>query len=167
MGTVHYLRGSDHKRRPPNRRRRERTHSRKSESFQAGSVIPFPANRTANGRSELGRRDEPVRARKGNFRPLLVMLALGLIAFGLSGTHEEAWFSYLEVVLGVLGLIEAGSRVQFSRGRRLLLGLGAQMLAILAWIDGARGWLLLWTLAFGFAFMASARKKRERTRLIE
>lgn len=95
------------------------------------------------------------------------MLALGLIAFGLSGMHQQAWFSYLEVVLGVLGLIEAGSRVQFSRGRRLLLGFGAQMIAILAWLDGARGWLLLWTLAFGIAFMASARKKRERLSLLE
>lgn len=175
MGTVHYLRSSDRHRRPTNRRRRAgggskerpRPGLRRETSELRNTVIPFPAHRTALGRTEASSRTEPVRARKERHRPILVMLALGLAAFGLAGMHEQAWFSYLEVVLGVLGLIEAGSRVTFSRGRRFLLGWGAQAVAIGAWLEGARSYALLWTIAFGLAFVASARKRRSRPSFID
>lgn len=100
-------------------------------------------------------------------RPLLLILALGSLVLGLSGIHDVAWLSYLQVVIGLLGVIEASSKVQLSRGRRWLLGWGALTIAACAYFSGVAGWPLYWTLAFGLAFLVSARRPRPTRPLLE
>lgn len=169
MGTVHYLRSSDRQRRPTPRRRRSK--AEKSRPLRASgsatqprgvSVIPFPMHRTAVGRAEALRTTRQARAPVDRLRPFLLILAIGSLSLGLAGVHHVAWLSYMQIVTGLLGLIEAGTKAHSSRGRRWLLGWAAQAIAIFAFVEGVRGWPVYWTLAFGVAFLMSARKPKAR-----
>lgn len=170
MGTVHYLRNSDRRRRPTPRRRRsnhEPSRLSKSESAHTAdrvSIIPFPEHRTAAGRAQARKLSQKTRSPLDKLRPLLLVLSIGSLSLGFAGVHDLPWLSYLQIVTGLLGLIEAGTKLHASRGRRWLLGWAAQAIAIFAYLEGVRGWAIYWTLAFGIGFLLSARRPRAKPR---
>lgn len=180
MGTVHYLRSADRHLRSTRRRRTNggKSPRPRSPSLRQGqanlnrgtSVIPFPVHRTTaraepQGQGQL--RNARARQRPERWRSFLLLLSLGALTWGLSGLESSAWLSYLDVVLGVLGLIDAGSKAYPSRGRRWLLGWGALTIAGFALWEGLRGWPTWWTVAFGLAFLASARKRAIRSNQLD
>lgn len=163
MGTVYYLRRSDRQRRPSVRRRRRdapRAGPRSAAARAAvraahsrgTSVIPFPQPRS----SAVGRSASAGRVAHERFRPLLVVLALGAIAFGFLGTPAATWLGRVAVLLGVLGLIEAAIRSFPSRARRAIVGFSALLVWMFALAGGSSGWLAWWIFALGAAFVVSA-----------
>lgn len=169
MGTVHYLRNTDRHRRPVHRRRRtssatvskSRPSARTGQARERGvSVIPFPVHRTTGESHPRGtvRRARYVQARASLIRALLVLLSIGSMTLGFAGLHQAAWLSYLQVVLGLLGIVEAVAIANPSRGRRSLLGWSALLIGAGAFLSGVFGWSLAWTLAFGALFVWSARR---------
>lgn len=168
MGTVHYLRNADRHRRPVHRRRRtsgaksakSRPNARGPQTRERGlSVIPFPTHRTTTeGPRASSRQARLDRMRGALLRCLLVLFSLGSMALGFAGLEQAAWLSYLQVVLGLLGVVEAVAIANPSRGRRSLLGWSGLLIGGGALLSGVSGWPLLWTVAFGLLFVWSARR---------